>query len=65
MRPGATILPVTHPTPPLERHHLIHRQTGQLLYTTTATPEEITEANRRLAEADCPMRFVPARLTGH
>lgn len=50
-----------HPEP----HHLLHRDTGAILYTTVATREEIAQANARLVAHGERLRYVPARLVRH
>ncbi len=52
-------------TDPPEPHHLLHRDTGTVLYTTIATREEVSQANARLAANGERHRYVLARLVGH
>lgn len=52
-------------TDPPEPHHLLHRDTGMILYTTVATQREIAQANARLAANGERHRYVLARLVGH
>jgi hypothetical protein len=42
---------------PFTQYELRHIATGTLLYTTTASTEEILSANQNLRERELPMRY--------
>jgi hypothetical protein len=50
---------------PVEAYVLLHRDTGAVLYSTTATASEISEANQGLGECGVRHRYVAARLLPH
>jgi hypothetical protein len=50
---------------PVEAYVLLHRDTGAVLYSTSATASEILEANQQLGECGVRHRYVAARLLPH
>jgi hypothetical protein len=62
-----TIAAAQHPQSdePAEAYALLHRDTGAVLYLTSATASEILKANQRLGECGMRHRYVAARLLQH
>jgi hypothetical protein len=54
-----------HSDEPVEEYALLHRDTGAVLYSTTATAAEIHEANQSLGECGVRHRYVATRLLPH
>jgi hypothetical protein len=50
---------------PVEAYVLLHRDTGAVLYSTTATATAVHRANQRLGECGVRHRYVAARLLPH